>query len=149
MRHIPLVVGTFAAAMAVPLAAGPAQAARPTVQITKIHYDSPGSDRGGNRSLNAEYITIRNNTKKKVSLKGWTIRDKANFRYTFGNVSLKPGKKLTLRTGQGRNGTATVYWNRRWYVWNNDRDKAYLRDAKGKLVDSCSYTGTRRGYTTC
>lgn len=149
MRRISLIVGTLAVGLAVPLAAGPAQAAKPAIQITKIYYDSPGSDRGGNRSLNAEYITIRNNTKKKVSLKGWTIRDKANFRYTFKKVSLKPGKKLTLRTGQGRDSATTVYWNRRWYVWNNDRDTAYLRNAKGKLIDSCSYKGVRRGYTTC
>ncbi|GIH71536.1 lamin tail domain-containing protein [Sphaerimonospora thailandensis] len=149
MRHVSLIVGTLVAAVTVPLAAGPAQAARPAVEITKIYYNSPGSDRGGNRSLNAEYITIRNNTKKKISLKGWTIRDKTGFRYTFGKVALKSGKKLTLHTGQGRDGTRDVYWNRRWYVWNNTGDKAYLRNDAGKLIDSCAYKGTRRGYKNC
>ncbi|MGN9789152.1 hypothetical protein ACTMTF_47720 [Nonomuraea sp. ZG12] len=34
----------------------------------KISFDSPGSDRGGNTSINAEYIDIRNNTIRTVRM---------------------------------------------------------------------------------
>lgn len=37
------------------LIAAPAQAAPATVYIYKVYFDSPGSDRGSNTSLNAEY----------------------------------------------------------------------------------------------
>ncbi|MFE5484087.1 lamin tail domain-containing protein, partial [Streptomyces sp. NPDC056527] len=36
----------------------PAQAAG-SVHLYKVYYDSPGTDRGANASLNAEYVVIR------------------------------------------------------------------------------------------
>jgi Pentapeptide repeats (8 copies) len=42
------------------LIATPAQAAPATVYIYKVYFDSPGSDRGSNTSLNAEYVVIKN-----------------------------------------------------------------------------------------
>jgi hypothetical protein len=42
------------------LIAIPAQAAPATVYIYKVYFDSPGSDRGSNPGLNAEYVVIRN-----------------------------------------------------------------------------------------
>ncbi|WP_307827798.1 lamin tail domain-containing protein [Planomonospora sp. ID82291] len=135
--------------LAVPVAALPASAAAPAVEIVKVYYDSPGADRRSNSSLNAEYVTIKNITRRTIDLEGWTIRDKAAYRYTFGPIVLKPGKTLTLRTGQGDDGTSSVFWNRRAYVWNNDTDTASLRNASGKLIDSCSYNSTRYDYTNC
>ncbi|WP_141704499.1 lamin tail domain-containing protein [Planobispora rosea] len=139
----------IASLAAVPLAQ-PAAAAAPAVQITRLYYDSPGVDRRSNSSLNAEYVTILNTTRRAITLQGWTIRDKTGYAYAFGpDVVLGAGKRLTLRTGQGDDGTSTVYWNRRQYVWNNDKDTAYLRRADGKLIDSCSYNSTRYDYTNC
>jgi hypothetical protein len=132
----------------------PAQAAAPAIQIVKIYYDSPGADRRSNSSLNAEYITVLNTTTRTVELEGWTIRDKTGYTYEFGpDVVLGAKKRITLRSGQGEDGTSSVYWGRKQYVWNNDQDTAYVRDPRGKLIDSCSYSASRyRGssaYVTC
>ncbi|MDP4512035.1 lamin tail domain-containing protein [Nonomuraea sp. NBC_00507] len=135
----------------------PAYAAGPAIQITKIYYDSPGSpDFGANSSLNGEYAQIKNTTKKAVSLKGWTLRDKTNRSdhvYTFGAFTLGAGKTVTVRTGKGKNTTTTRYWGRSGgtfaYIWNQARDTAYLRNPSGTLVDSCSYNSTRDDYKIC
>src|SRR3954447_25162279 len=53
-------VGLLAALVAIVGAAlgvaGPAQAATPAGQITKVYYNSPGTDTGSNTSLNAEWV---------------------------------------------------------------------------------------------
>ncbi|MFI7613283.1 lamin tail domain-containing protein [Nonomuraea terrae] len=139
------------------LAAQPAHAAAPVVQITKIYYDSPGSpDNGGNSSLNGEYVQIKNTGKKAVSLKGWTVRDqtsRSDHVYRFGTFTLKAGKTVTVRTGKGANTATNRYWGRSGgtlaYIWNQNADTAYLRNASGKLVDSCSYNSTKQDYKTC
>ncbi|MER5323140.1 lamin tail domain-containing protein [Streptosporangium roseum] len=120
----------------------PAQATRlPAVQIMKVYYDSPGSDLRSNASLNGEYVTIRNTTRRAIDLAGRTLRDKAGYTYTFGgDVLLGAGKKLTIRSGQGGDGTSSVFWGRRAYVWNNDKDSAYIRNACG-----CGTTTGRPG----
>ncbi|MEV5409767.1 lamin tail domain-containing protein [Thermopolyspora sp. NPDC052614] len=135
-----------------------AHAAAPAVQIIKIYYDSPGSpDNGNNKSLNGEYVQIKNMTKKAVSLRNWTIRDdtkQADHVYTFGAFTLRAGKTVTLRTGKGRDTATTLYWGRSGggtfaYIWNQTRDTAYLRNASGRLVDSCSYNSSRADYKIC
>ncbi|WP_326642331.1 lamin tail domain-containing protein [Streptosporangium sp. NBC_01755] len=144
-------------AAGVVVVSSPAHAAGPAVQITKIYYDSPGSpDFGANSSLNGEYAQIKNTTRKAVSLKGWTLRDKTkrpDHIYTFGTFTLGAGKTVTVRTGKGRNTATTLYWGRSGgtfaYIWNQGQDAAYLRNVSGTLVDSCSYSSTRHGYKIC
>ncbi|WP_307832747.1 lamin tail domain-containing protein [Planomonospora sp. ID91781] len=145
------VLGSALLAAAVLAPALPAHAAAvPAIQITRVYYDSPGTDRRSNTSLNGEYVTVKNTTRRAIDLAGWTIRDKTGYTYTVGDdVLLGAGKKLTLRTGQGRDTATTLYWGRRAYVWNNDRDTAYVRRPDGRLVDSCAYDSTRADYTTC
>ncbi|MCW2880801.1 MAG: hypothetical protein JWQ95_4901 [Sphaerisporangium sp.] len=127
----------------------PALAAGPAIQITKIYYDSPGKDTRSNGSLNAEYVWIKNTSKSAVSVKGWTLADESNHRYVFPTLSIPAGKTITVRTGSGKSGTSTRYWGSGNYIWNNDKDTAYLRNASGKLVDSCSYNSTRADYKIC
>lgn len=156
VRTCSLLIGAALAAGVV-VVSQPANAASPAIQITKIYYDSPGSpDFGANSSLNGEYVQIKNTTRKAVSLKGWTLRDKtsrADHVYTFGAFTLGTGKTVTVRTGKGRNTTTTRYWGRRGgtlaYIWNQDKDTAYLRNASATLVDSCSYNSTRVDYKIC
>ncbi|MFC6079851.1 lamin tail domain-containing protein [Sphaerisporangium aureirubrum] len=124
-------------------------AAAPAVQITRVWYDSPGVDRRGNASLNAEYVRIKNTTRKAINLEEWVLHDKTGYKYLFGVLAIKPGKTITVRTGQGDSGTSTLFWGRRAYVWNNDADTAYLRRADGRPVDSCAYRATRSGYVDC
>jgi hypothetical protein len=145
-----LAIAAFAAALAAP--AVPAQAAveRPGVKIEMIYYDSPGPDRGGNRSLNGEYIRLKNDSRRTVDLRGWTVSDR-QFRHTFDHYRLRPGQRVVLHTGQGRDRSGHVFWDRRWYVWNNSGvETATLRDARRHRVDTCTYRGSRRApYVYC
>ncbi|SCL21257.1 Lamin Tail Domain [Micromonospora nigra] len=129
--------------------AGPAQAATPAIQITKVYYNSPGTDTRSNTSLNAEYVKLTNRRTRTINLKSWTLRDKANHVYRFStDVKLAPGKSVVIHTGRGTNTSTHRYWGSSAYIWNNTGDKAYLRNASGTLIDSCSW-GSRGSYTSC
>jgi hypothetical protein len=130
--------GAAGALVLVPTAAEAASA----VQIYRVYYDSPGSDTGSNSSLNAEWVQLKNRGSKARQLKGWKIKDKTGYTYTFGSFTLKAGKTVTVRTGKGTNTSATRYWGRSWYVWNNSGDTAYLRTPSGTAADSCSWSNT-------
>ncbi|MGW6390140.1 lamin tail domain-containing protein [Streptomyces sp. NPDC055103] len=148
MLRVRTLAAVTAAAAGVLLLPSPAQAAG-SVYLYKIYYDSPGSDGGANTSLNAEYVQIRNSTGYAVNLRGWTVTDLANHKYTFGSYTLGAGKIVTIRTGRGTNTAANVYQNRGWYVWNNDKDMATLRKPNGTWVDNCWYNSTQVDYKWC
>lgn len=119
------------------------------IQITKVYVNSPGSDTGSNSSLNAEYVKIKNTGTSERSLTGWTLRDESNHIYTFGSYKLGAGKTVTVRSGKGDSTTATKYWQKSWYVWNNSGgDSASLRNRDGAAMDKCSW-GTVSSYVTC
>lgn len=129
----------------------PAQAATPAVQITKVWYDSPGKDTRSNASLNAEYVWLKNTTTKAIQLEKWILRDKSGHKYQFAPFLLKPGKTVTVRTGNGNDGTSTVYWGSGNYVWNNSPggDTAGIyRGSDLKKIDACSW-GRGSGSTNC
>ncbi|KRV46626.1 hypothetical protein AQ490_12200 [Wenjunlia vitaminophila] len=138
----------MAAAAGVALLPSQAQAAG-SVHLYKVYYDSPGTDRGGNTSINGEYVQIRNTTTRGVSLRGWTVRDNTGYTYTFGTYTLGAGKTVTVRTGRGTNTATTRYWGRSWYVWNNTSDKATLKRSTGTVVDTCAYNSSRYDYRMC
>ncbi|MFF6868959.1 lamin tail domain-containing protein [Streptomyces sp. NPDC012450] len=148
LRARTLAALTAAAASGVLLLPTQAQAAG-SVHLYKIWYDSPGTDNRSTASLNGEYVQIRNTTGAAVNLRGWTLTDAANHKYTFGNFTLGKGKIVTVRTGRGTNTAANVYQNRGAYVWNNDRDTATLRKSNGASVDTCAYNSTRVDYKWC
>jgi hypothetical protein len=85
LRIRALIVACLIAAASI-LIATPAQAAPATVYIYKVYFDSPGTDRGSNSSLNAEYVVIRNGDNVSHSISGWTVRDKAGHVYKFGTL---------------------------------------------------------------
>ncbi|MFF4869362.1 lamin tail domain-containing protein [Streptomyces sp. NPDC090109] len=148
LRARTLAALTAATASGVLLLPTQAQAAG-SVHLYKIWYDSPGTDNRSTASLNGEYVQIRNTTGAAVNLRGWTLTDAANHKYTFGNFTLGKGKIVTVRTGRGTNTAANVYQNRGAYVWNNDRDTATLRKSNGASVDTCAYNSTRVDYKWC
>ncbi|GAA3221247.1 lamin tail domain-containing protein [Actinocorallia longicatena] len=121
---------------------------KPTFKITRVYHDSPGTDRGGAASLNAERIVIRNASKKTRNLRGWSVRDSSGDRYTFPSTSVGPGKSVTLHTGRGGNSPGHRYWGRTWYAWKNSGDTATLRNTSGKRVDSCKASGSRN-WASC
>ncbi|MEV6473141.1 lamin tail domain-containing protein [Streptomyces sp. NPDC051657] len=117
-----------------------------------VQYDGPGKDNRTKKSLNAEWVNIHNNGKKKVQLKGFKVKDNTGYTYTFGSYTIGAGKTVKLRTGKGKNVSGTVHWNRGSYVWNNTGDKARLIKPNGKLQDSCSWkksTKANKGVKNC
>lgn len=142
-----------AALIATPMFASLPSAAAATsnegLSFGRIYYDSPGADKGSNTSLNNEWVTIRNNGKKTVALKGWTVRDRSKHTYTIERGSLGPGKTTRIHTGKGKNNSAHRYWGKTWYVWNNSGDTATLTSPSGKRADVCSWGNSSASYTNC
>lgn len=110
------------------------------VRLAVIFFNSPGPDTGTNRSLNGEWVRIRNVTRTRRTITGWTLRDAASHVYRFPRFSLAAGSTATVHTGSGRNTASRLFWGSSTYIWNNDGDRATLRNARGTVVDRCSYT---------
>ena len=135
-----------AAAVALVVAAPAADAAVPAIRITQIQYDSPGSDTGSNTSLNTEWVRITNTTSVNRSMTGWTLKDKQGYTYKFPTFTLKAKASVYVYTGKGSATSTKRYYNRTWYVWNNTGDSAYLRDSKGVLKDSWTFSDIGSAY---
>ena len=140
MRHLlrallclPLLVGGS-------LLAAPGASAAPAVRISYVYFDSPGSDTGSNTSLNAEYVKIKNFSSTSRRISGWTLRDKTGYTYKFPTFTIKPGATVTVHTGKGTASSTHRYYGYTRYVWNNSGDTAYLKNASGTTIDTCSWT---------
>jgi Lamin Tail Domain len=132
------------------LVALPATAsAAPAIQFGVIQYDSPGTDDGSNASLNAEIVVIKNVGGRRVQLKGFSVRDVSGRTFTFPAMRLRPGGAVRLHTGNGTNTARHVYWRQSNYVWNNGGDTATLRNAAGRVIDTCAWTSTGTGKIAC
>lgn len=153
LRRLPIVVGMVLAAVLGP-AAAQAEQSRPAgprsvVQFTLIYYDPPGRADGRNK-LNRELVVIKNRSCCTVNLRGWTIRDRNGHVYRFTrDFKLATGAAVDLHSGHGKDTRVDIYWHQKWYVWDDRRDTAFLRDARGRLIDMCAYVGTPRGFTYC
>lgn len=113
-----------------------------SIVIGAVQYDSPGRDDRSNRSLNAEWVEVKNTGRKAVSLRGFTLTDSQGTRYRFAGLRLDGRSSVKVHTGQGRDSAADVYQDRRTYVWD-DRDTATLRNDSGRVLDTRSWG--RRG----
>jgi Lamin Tail Domain len=132
------------------LVALPATAsAAPAIRFGVIQYDSPGTDDGSNASLNAEFVVIKNVSGRKVQLEGFSVRDASGRTFTFPALRLRPGRTVRLHTGSGTNTARHVYWGQSNYVWNNGGDTATLRNAAGRVIDTCTWTSTGTGTIAC
>jgi hypothetical protein len=134
--------------LAVVFAAAPAQAAT-SVKISRVYYNSPGTDDRSNTSLNAEYVNVQNISTVTQVVTGWTVRDAANHVYTFPSTSIPAGGTVTVHTGKGTNSGNQRYWGSGAYIWNNDTDTAYLRNSAGTAIFTCSYNSTAVSYKNC
>ncbi|WJY35974.1 lamin tail domain-containing protein [Streptomyces sp. P9-2B-2] len=108
---------------------------RSAVVLGQIQYDSPGRDDRSNRSLNAEWVTVRNTGRTPINLKGWSLSDKSGHDYRFGNLRLAGHSQVRVHTGHGQDNRWEVYQDRRNYVWDNDHDHATLRNDHRRVVD--------------
>jgi competence protein ComEC len=117
------------------------------IVIDHINHNPPGKD--ASEKLNEEFVVFENEGNEKTSLAGWTLTDETatgarRHVYTFPRtVSLSPREKAYVRTGQGEDSFEkgnppkwNLFWGRRGFVWNNDRDTATLFDSEGNKIDS-------------
>lgn len=119
------------------------------VRMTMIFFNSPGTDTGSNQSLNGEWIRIRNVTGTRRTITGWTLRDASSHVFRFPGFGLAAGATATVHTGSGRGTARRLFWGSSSYIWNNSGDTATLRNARGALVQRCSYTSADDPSTTC
>ncbi|MEV6756741.1 lamin tail domain-containing protein [Streptomyces sp. NPDC051214] len=131
-----LAAGAAVSAVALPATAADRDHHRhPRVEISAVQADSPGRDNHTNRSLNAEWVELTNNTRHTVNLRGWTLRDNDGNRYRFRDVRLAGRSTVRVHTGAGRDTRAHIYQDRRDYMWDNHSDKATLRNGHHRTVD--------------
>jgi hypothetical protein len=131
-------VGALLGIVATLVQASPAGALGRPIRITKIHYKQTGTN------LDTEYIVFKNVTTWTVQMKGWKIVSAPstdNQYYVFPRTAVKPGATLTLYTGKGTNTATRRYWGATSSRWNNDGDKAVLKNPSGTVIDTCQYAG--------
>jgi hypothetical protein len=112
------------------------------LQIDRIRFDPSGSNDGSNASLNREYLVIENTGDKAIQLVGMTIRDAHRHVYRLPLLWLDAGKKVILHTGRGTDSGGHLYWGSDEYIWDDDGDRAKLKDDTGGPLDKCSYSGS-------
>jgi hypothetical protein len=128
--------------------AGPASAA---IRIERIRYDAPGTDTRANAQINQERIVLINTGDTVRSIGGWRVRDLAGWTYRIPDgFRLGPDRLVRIHTGLGSNDGNDLFWGRGWYVWNNNADRATLRNRNGDIIDRCAYNdgSTRENRTT-
>ena len=145
MRHR-IVTALAAAGLAISIS--PAAANAGPIRIDRVQYDSPGDDHGSSPSLNDEWVVRKNFGNRAKQLRGWTVRDTTGHVYRFGTFKLRTGRSVKIHTGSGANSRTDRYWRQDFYVWNNDGDKATLRNNSGTRMDTCN-GGDGDGNTGC
>jgi len=103
----------------------------PELRLVTVNADAAGRD---GENLNDEYVVFENAGDRPLDLSGWTVGDAAGHEYTFGDVTLEPGDRVTLHTGSGTDTATDVYWNAGGPLWNNDGDTVTVETANGTRV---------------
>jgi hypothetical protein len=101
------------------------------------------------RTLNGEWVELRNRARVAVSLHGWTVRNAAGATYRFGRRTLPAGATVTLHSGRGRETARHRYWQRSRAAWTDVRGRASLHVPGGTLADECRYGGSPRPVHAC
>jgi len=98
------------------------------VKIVEIFYDGVGEEEAD------EYVEIKNNGDAIQNLENWTLSDEANHIYIFIPYDLEPNESIKVYTNMGdfSYGSGTA-------IWNNDGDRALLKDNDNNIIDSFSY----------
>lgn len=97
-----------------------------------------------NYAAQDETITIKNNGPASQSLDGWQIESVVGTQtYIFPNgITLGVGQTVRVHSGPSafNNPPQDQLWSFQ-FLWNNEGDKAELRDNQGALRDSFCYLG--------
>ena len=76
-----------------------------------------------------EYVVITNDCNFSINTCGWTLKDEATHIFYFPCLNLT--KTITVYS---KNENKAKWSFNKKYVWNNDNDKAFLRDKTGRLI---------------
>jgi len=106
----------------------------PAVEIVHVEHDPEGSD------LEGEYILLRNTTDDSQDLTAWTIKDGDGHEFRFESFVLEPAASVKIWTGAGEDTGTDVYWGYGRGLWDNEGDTATLRDYRGQVIDTFSYS---------
>jgi micrococcal nuclease len=104
--------------------------------VADVHADAPGDD---HENENGEYVVFENTGDGALDLSGWTVRDAADHTYTFGDVTLAPGERVTLYTGSGADTGSEVYWGSDAAIWNNAGDTVVVEMRDGEVAVKHTY----------
>jgi hypothetical protein len=55
---------------------------------------------------------------------------------------------VTVHTGSGSNTARHRYWRSDGYIWNNDGERATMKNKAGTVIDRCSNSGAG-DYKNC
>ena len=111
---------------------------RGSLHITSFHANAPGDDR---ENLNGEYLRIANIDTVDVNLEGYRIENAHGDRFVFPAITVPAGHTFKLYTGRGGHQAnpeyqLAVYLGSRRPIWNNNLDRAVLKDPDGRVIDS-------------
>ncbi len=115
-------------------------ASKNCIKIVTINADAPGND---NQNKNGEWIKIGNVCSRSVSMDKWLLKDSsASNKYEFHNFTLAAYSTFMLYSGCGKDSQDKLYWacpERKYAVWNNFGDHAFLYNEKGELLADYGY----------
>lgn len=154
--RLPVIHAVAAVTVAISLVLAPAGPASAAIRIKRIQFDPPGRDTGTNSHLNREYVLLKNIGKRAKSITGWRIFDRGRVnRYVFPEgIRVGAGKTVKLLSGRGgdlesMDGNYILFWGLRRYVWDNDGDRATLKNRAGRTVDRCAYSASASSPKYC
>jgi len=104
-----------------------------SIEITDIQYDPPGEDA---KNLNGEWVELKNNSSKAISMKGFILKDEAKNEFVFPDFQLPDSSSVKIYTGLGKNNRDSLYWDSKDPIWNNAGDTVYLYDKSYQLISS-------------
>ena len=81
-----------------------------------------------------EYVVVYDSCD--LDLKEWTIKDESTKTY---RIDEDAGSELTIYSGEGEDSTNVRYWGKK-KIWNDDKDRIFIRDSSGLLVFYDSYS---------
>lgn len=144
MNTVPFFVTAF---LLIGVLAPESGSAGPGVRIERIRSDAPGVDGRSDRSLNGEWVEVRNRSRRARDLKGWRLQGADGQTYVFGDLRLPPGRSVRVHTGSGRDTRGHVHWRRDAHAWRNSGSTVRLRSPSGR-ADSCRW-GPGGGVKRC
>jgi micrococcal nuclease len=113
------------------------EAEEPAVRIAAVHPNPPGDD---GAALAEEYVVVENVGEKTVDLSNWYLVEGGGKTYFFfDGRTLRPGERLVVHVGAGRNTDGHVYWGATTPILDNDHETLKLVDGDSDRTVRLSY----------